>query len=101
MRSHNSFKGAILMSDDYKEVVIKIDKEIYGRIEEYSHKTDQSEDLVLNRILGHSLKQFEKGYADLKQGYIDMGKINLEISREFTVSENEALTYINIKSIEE
>lgn len=82
------------MSDNSRKVVIEVDENTYSLIEEYSEYTDQSEESVLNQLLNHSLKEFTTKYANLKEGYVNMGTINLEISNAFTESENEAYNLI-------
>ena len=82
------------MSEDNKKVLVEIDEDLYEKIKEYSRCTNQSEKQIVNRLFEHTLRDFEKKYANLKQGYQDMAKINLEISSAFTVSENEALSYV-------
>jgi len=78
------------MTEEPKEIVVKIDKQTYSVIEEFSEHTSQDKNEIINYCLDRSLKEFVTNYKNLKQGYVDMGNINLEISDAFTVSENEA-----------
>jgi len=78
------------MAEESKEIVVKIDKQTYSVIEEFSEHTTQDKDEIINYFLDRSLEEFVTNYKNLKQGYVDMGNINLEISDAFTVSENEA-----------
>ncbi|SHF04806.1 CopG family transcriptional regulator / antitoxin EndoAI [Atopostipes suicloacalis DSM 15692] len=82
------------MSERKKEVTVEIDTSLYSAIEEYSASAGVSERNVLNYLVSNSLDEFSSNYYHLKKGYIEMGKINLEISNAFTASENEALIYI-------
>lgn len=83
------------MSVERKKVIIEVDAKTYSAIEEYSGELEQSEESVVNELVNRSLEEFSMSYANLKQGYVEMGDINLEISDAFTVSENEALDYID------
>jgi len=85
------------MAEEAKEIVIKIDAQTYSVIEEFSEHTNQDKDKIINHFLDRSLEEFVTNYENLKQGYVEMGNINLEISDAFTVSENEALSYIQEK----
>lgn len=83
------------MHDNNKKIVIEVDADSYSVIEEYSSFTNKSEEFVINQLFNHSLKEFQTKFANLKQGYIEMGNINLEISNAFTESENEAYNLID------
>ena len=78
------------MSDKSREVTLKVDAEYYSLVKEYSEYTNKSEEYILNRLINHSLKGYAKKYGDLKNGYQKMAEINLEISKAFTESDNEA-----------
>ncbi|MEY8292353.1 hypothetical protein AAK882_06865 [Carnobacteriaceae bacterium 52-44] len=83
------------MSDGKKkEVTVEIDKKLYSVVEEYCDYAGLSEKNVVNYLVSNSLNEFSSSYYNLKKGYVEMGKINLEISNAFTVSENEALIHI-------
>ena len=75
--------GGQQMSDDSREITLKVDAEHYSLVKEYSEYANQSEQYVLNRLLNHSLKGYAKQYADLKKGYKKMAEINLKISEDF------------------
>ncbi|MDN6195556.1 MAG: hypothetical protein L0I93_03580 [Atopostipes suicloacalis] len=83
------------MSEVNKKVLLEVDKNCYSLIEEYSRYMEESEDKILNRLLDHSLRECAIKYINLKQGYKEMGKRNLEISKEFIVSENEVFNRID------
>lgn len=83
------------MCDTNKKIVIEVDANSYSVIEEYSNYANQTEEFVVNQLFNHTLKEFQTKYANLKQGYIEMGTINLEISNAFTESENEAYNLID------
>lgn len=78
------------MSDKSKEVTLKVAAEYYTLIKEYSEYSNKSEQYVLNRLIEHSLKEYADKYANLKTGYQKMAEINLEISKAFAASDNEA-----------
>lgn len=82
------------MSEEKKEVTVEIETSLYSVVEEFCENTGISEENVLNYLVDHSLNEFSSNYYNLKKGYIEMGKINLEISAEFTESENEAFSHI-------
>lgn len=82
------------MADESKKIVLEIDGETYSMIEEFCDHMNQDGEVILNRLIDESLKDFVSNYEDLKNGYVEMGNINLEISDAFTVSENEALDHI-------
>ncbi len=82
------------MSNNSRKIVVEVDAKLYSLLKEYSDYSNQSEERVLNRLIDYSLKEYADKYLDLKQGYIEMGKINLEISNAFTDSENEAFDQI-------
>lgn len=81
------------MSDDSKEITLKVNAEHYSLIKEYSEYTNIPEQYILNRLINHSLKGYAKQYADLKKGYQKMAEINLEISKAFAESDNEAFNH--------
>lgn len=74
---------------------VEVDEECYSVIQEYSDFIDDTETNVLNRLVNYTLREYAVKYDNLKQGYKNMGKINLEISRAFTESENEAFNRID------
>lgn len=82
------------MSEGKKEITVEIDTSLYSVVEEYSASAGVSEKNVVNYLLSNSLDEFSSDYYQLKKGYIEMAKINLEISNAFIASENEALIYI-------
>lgn len=88
------FGRPLEMSEEKKEVIVQIDSDIYSAVEEYCEYTGISEENIVNYLVSHSLNEFSSNYYHLKKGYVDMGNINLEISAEFTESENEALSHI-------
>lgn len=75
--------GGQRMSEENREITLKIDAEHYSLIKEYSEYSNKSEQYILNRLLNHSLKKYAKLYVDLKKGYQKMADINLEISEDF------------------
>lgn len=83
------------MADERKKIVLEIDAETYSMIEEFCVPMNQDGEEILNRLVDESLKEFVSNYEQLKNGYVEMGNINLEISDAFTVSENEALDHID------
>lgn len=82
------------MSDDSKEFVLEIEEEYYLLIEEYSDYSNKSEQYVVNQLLNYSLRKYAEKYIELKKGYLEMGTINLEISKAFRNSESEAFNRI-------
>lgn len=82
------------MSFEQKEITIKIDSVIYSALEEYSSYAGVTEEQVMNYIVRTSLSEFQTTYEKLKQGYIEMGNINLEISEAFNALDNEAYSLI-------
>lgn len=79
------------MAEDSKKVVVEIDETTYSLIEEYSEYMNEEENKVVNYLMKQTLNDFVDKYTNLKKGYVEMGNLNLEISKAFTVSENEAL----------
>lgn len=86
------------MANKHKKIVLEIDTDTYSMIEEFCDHMNQDGEKILNHLVDESLKEFVVNYENLKQGYVEMGNINLEISDAFSVSENEALSHINKKS---
>lgn len=83
------------MAEERKKIVLEIDKETYSMLEEFCDHMNQEGEAILHRLIDESLKEFVSNYETLKNGYVEMGNINLEISDAFTVSENEALDHID------
>ena len=83
------------MQESSREVTLKIDEDCYSLVEEYSDYIDDTEKNVLNRVLNEALRDYANVYSDLKKGYQEMAKTNLEISRAFIDSENEAYQRID------
>lgn len=82
------------MAEENKKIVVEIDSDTYSMIEEFCDQMNQDGSHILNHLIDQSLKEFVTNYKNLKQGYVEMGNINLEISDAFTVSENEAFDHI-------
>ena len=82
------------MSEETKKMVVEIEEETYSVIEEFSAYINEDEDKVVDFLLKEALSEFIDKYKKKKNGYVEMGNINLEISNEFSVSENEALNHI-------
>lgn len=82
------------MAEETKKIVVEIDSDTYSMIEEFCEQMNQDDNSILNQLIDQSLKEFVTNYKNLKQGYVEMGTINLEISDAFTVSENEAFDHI-------
>ncbi len=82
------------MSEETKKMVVEIEEKTYSVIEEFSAYINEDEDKVVDFLLKEALSEFIDKYKSLKNGYVEMGNINLEISNEFSVSENEALNHI-------
>ena len=76
-------------------VEVKMNKEIYSAIEEYSNHMNSDDKSIVSELINLALKDFERKYKNLKDGYVEMGNLNLEISDAFTVSENEAYGHIH------
>jgi len=83
------------MSERKKEVIVEVDTDLYSAVKEYSACAGVSEKNILNYLISTSLNEFSSNYYNLKKGYVEMGKINLEISDAFIASENEAFLKIN------
>ena len=82
------------MSEGKKEITVEIDTSLYSVVEEYSASAGVSEKNVVNYLLSNSLDEFSSDYYQLKKGYIERAKSNLEIRNTFIASENKALIYI-------
>lgn len=82
------------MSEISRKISLNVDEDCYSLIEEYSSYVNESERKILSRLLNYSLKEYAHKYINLKQGYQEMAKTNLEISKAFRLSENEAFNRI-------
>lgn len=82
------------MSDETKKMVVEIDEETYSVLEEFCENINEEKHTVLDYLLKRTLTEFVDNYTNLKNGYVEMGNLNLEISRAFTVSENEAYDHV-------
>lgn len=83
------------MSEESKKFNVEIDASSYEVIKEVSRDYNYEDQEIVNYIVKNSLKEYIRIYNEMKNGYMEMGKINLEISNAFAVSENEALNYID------
>lgn len=83
------------MSEGGRKIELEIEEKCYLLVEEYSDYMDESEKNVLSRLINDSIKKYAEKYIELKKGYQEMAKINLEISHAFTESENEAFNRID------
>lgn len=86
------------MQESSRKVTLKVDKDCYSLVEEYSDYIDDTEKNVLSRVLNDTLRDYASKYRELKQGYQEMAQTNLEISRAFRDSENEAYDRIDDES---
>lgn len=84
------------MTKDCKKMTVEVtmNKETYSAIVEYSNYMNYDEENVVSDLINLSLKDFQKKYNNLKNGYVEMGNLNLEISKAFTASENEAYDHV-------
>lgn len=84
------------MTKDCKKMTVEVtmNKETYSAIVEYSNYMNYDEENVVSDLINLSLKDFQKKYNNLKNGYVEMGNLNLEISKAFTASENEAYGHV-------
>ena len=83
------------MSEESKNFNIEINADAYSVIKEVSEQYDYEDHEVVNYIMEQALKEYVRVYHEMKNGYMEMATLNLEISNEFAVSENEALNYID------
>lgn len=82
------------MSQEKKKFVVEIDAETYSVIEDICEQIDEKDQTLINSLFKQSLKDFVTGYEELKEGYVEFGSMNLEISNAFTMTENEAYSHI-------
>ena len=82
------------MSQEKKKFVVEIDAETYAVIENICEQIDEKDQTLINSLFKQSLKDFVTGYEELKEGYVEFGSMNLEISNAFTMTENEAYSHI-------
>lgn len=82
------------MYEENKKFELEIDGSTYSVIKEISEQYNFEQEEVLDYVMERGLEDFVLAYHEMKNGYLEMAKINLEISNEFAVSEHEALGYI-------
>lgn len=82
------------MYEENKKFELEIDGSTYSVIKEISEQYNFEQEEVLDYVMERALEDFVLAYHEMKNGYLEMAKINLEISNEFAVSEHEALAYI-------
>lgn len=87
--------GGNKMHESSRKVTLRVDEDCYSLVEEYSDYINDTGKNVLSRVLNDTLRDYASKYKDLKQGYQEMAKMNLEISRAFRDSENEAYNRID------
>ena len=83
------------MSEEIKKFNVEIDATTYEIINEVSEEYDYTDKEIVDYIMKNALEEYARVYHEMEKGYMEMAKINLEISHEFAVSENEALSYID------
>lgn len=83
------------MSEESKKFNVEIDATSYDVIREVCEQYNYEDQEVVNYIMKSALEEYVRVYNEMKNGYMEMASINLEISNEFAVSENEALKYID------
>ena len=83
------------MSDEVKKIEVEIDAVSYEVIKAVSEEYNYNEEVIVNYIMENALKKHVREYEEMKNGYMEMSKLNLEISNAFAVSEHEALHYID------
>lgn len=84
------------MSDEARKFVVEIDAETYSVLEEFCEQIDEQDQRVMNYLLDQTLNEFVETYTNLKEGYVEYGHMNLEISHAFTETENEAYGHIEV-----
>lgn len=82
------------MYEENKKFELEIDGSTYSVIKEISEQYNFEQEEVLDYVMERALEDFVLAYHEMKNGYLEMAKINLEISNEFAVSEHEVLAYI-------
>lgn len=83
------------MSEEIKKFNVEIDEVSFEVIKEVSEEYNYETKDIVDYIMKNALEEFVRVYNDMKNGYMEMATLNLEISNEFAVSENEALDYID------
>lgn len=83
------------MSDEVKKFEVEIDAVSYEAIKAFSEEYNYDDDVIVNYIMENALKKYVRKYEEMNNGYMEMSKLNLEISNAFAVSEHEALHYID------
>lgn len=83
------------MSEEMKKYEITVNDEAYSVIKHISEEYNITEHEIVDYIMRGALEEYVRGYEAMKNGYKEMGKLNLEISNAFAVSEHEALHYID------
>lgn len=83
------------MSDETRKFIVEIDANTYSVIEEFCEQVDEKDQHVVNYLVDQKMHEFIETYRNLKQGYVDYGHMNLEISNAFSETENEAYGHID------
>lgn len=77
-----------------KELTVTIDSETYEMFEEYCEESRFDRSEILEHLIDHFIQESRPMMEQMRDGYAEMGKLNLEITSEFTSVENEVSHYL-------
>ena len=69
------------MSNESKNFNIEINADAYLVIKEVSNQYNYEDQDVVNYVMKNAFEEFTRVYEEMKNGYIEMAKLNLEISK--------------------
>lgn len=72
-----------------KEITLEIDKETYTAFKEYCKESQFDQNEIVEHLMDHFVSDSKSVADQMREGYAEMARLNLEISSEFSDCENE------------
>ncbi|SDH05175.1 CopG family transcriptional regulator / antitoxin EndoAI [Alteribacillus persepolensis] len=74
----------------FQQIAVELPEDIYSEIE---HLTEEEKNSFFRKVLQEQIKQRKSSDVEnqMKQGYLEMAQINIELCKEFEQAEEEAL----------
>ncbi len=74
----------------FQQIALELPEEIYSEIE---HLTEEEKNSFFRNVLQEQIEQRKTSDLEnqMKQGYLEMAQINMELCKEFEIAEEEAL----------
>lgn len=90
VKENNCFRGGRPSMSQLQQIELTLPKHIYSEIE---HLSEQEKNSFFRKVVQEQINKQKKQYMrnQMKEGYLEMAQLNIEICRDFAFVEEEAL----------